>query len=272
LTIIHTRGPTYSIVEVDLSVAHDRYELYCPGDRITVIECTGELDVSLDEPDAPIIELDKVTRLSTVPLKFLYLYFTNPAQPGKAARLYVGREASFESFPLRLGAIGLLDAADARINPAREDGNLADLRTSLGMPSTPVEDADLQPTWTVRRLLDYIRDYAYELRHRGLIIPQYFVYTTTPLAAGATYTSWWADWGDCGFSFVVAMAYSDVPPATDGFRVQFSDDGATVHDEKTASATGTMVARMRGRYQRVRYTNGATAQTVFSLSRRMAMA
>jgi len=144
--------------------------------------------------------------------------------------------------------------------------------TPIGEPSTPIEDAISKPAWTVRKFLDYIRDYLYRIAYVGVTFPQYDTYTTTPLTAGATYTSGWTDWISHGFSFISVLAYSDVAPATDGFKVQFSNDGSTVHDEVKASATGTIVARMRGRHQRVQYVNGGTNHTVFSLSRRMLMA
>jgi len=60
-------------------------------------------------------------------VKFTKFFITNAAQAGKQAVLYLGKEASFESFPQRVGATGILDAVDVRVNPAREDGNLKSL-------------------------------------------------------------------------------------------------------------------------------------------------
>jgi len=106
----------------------------------------------------------------------------------------------------------------------------------------------------------------------GFENPFVFTYTTTPLSADAIYTSAWTDWFGYGFSFIIITAYADVEPAKNGIRVQFSNDGITVHDQTPASELGTVSARMRGRYQRIQYGNGGLAQTAFSLSRRMVTA
>jgi len=92
------------------------------------------LDVKLEQPDAPAIELDKTTRIDIRPAAFKHLYFTNAAQTGQSALLYVGREASFAPLSLRMGTVGLLDAAENRINPAQEDGNLANLDILTSQP------------------------------------------------------------------------------------------------------------------------------------------
>jgi len=103
----------------------------------------------------------------------------------------------------------------------------------------------------------------------GFENPFVLTQTTTPLSADAIYTSRWTDWLGYGFSHIIITAYADVEPAKNGIRVQFSNDGTTVHDQVTVSELGTVLARMRARYQRVQYVNGGIAQTAFSLSRRM---
>jgi len=126
-------GTTYDIVRIDLSVAHDNDEIVRSGDVISVISITGELDIRINEKDEPAIEIDKLTRIVTKPVKFTRFYITNTAQAGKEATLYIGKEASFEPVPQRVGTVGVLDTTDARINPAREDGKLANLDVALSV-------------------------------------------------------------------------------------------------------------------------------------------
>jgi len=86
--------------------------------------------------------------LVTRPLRFSRLYITNTAQAGKLAVLYLGKEASFESFPQRVGATGILDSVDARIDPAKEDGNVKtiadDVTSSLASVSTGLDETVAQ--------------------------------------------------------------------------------------------------------------------------------
>jgi len=141
-------GTTYDIVTIDLAIARENAELDIIGDIISIITITGELDIRLNEKDEPIIEIEKVIRIITKPLRFSKIYLTNTAQAGKAATLYIGKEASFESVPQRTGTVGILDSADVRINPAREDGNLKliadDALTSLISVSTGLDETAAQ--------------------------------------------------------------------------------------------------------------------------------
>jgi len=141
-------GTTYDIITIDLGIAHDNDEIERAGDVISVISITGELDIRLNEKDEPAIEIDKIIRIVTKPLKFTRFYITNIAQAGKQAILYIGKEASFESFPQRTGTVGILDAADARINPAKENGYLKtiadDITSSLISVSTGLDETSPQ--------------------------------------------------------------------------------------------------------------------------------
>jgi len=123
-------GTTYDIITIDLGIAHDLDEIERAGDVISVISITGELDIRLNEKDEPAIEIDKIIRIITKPLKFTKFFITNTAQAGKEAILYIGKEASFESVPQRTGTEGILDVADVRINTAKEDGNLATIASN----------------------------------------------------------------------------------------------------------------------------------------------
>jgi len=141
-------GTTYDIITIDLGIAHDLDEIERSGDVISVISITGELDIRLNEKDEPAIEIDKIIRVVTKPLKFTKFFITNIAQAGKEAILYIGKEASFESYPQRTGTVGILDAADVRINPAKEDGYLKSLAddalTSLIAVSTGLDETSPQ--------------------------------------------------------------------------------------------------------------------------------
>jgi len=113
--ITRESGTIYDILTIDLATARTNVEVEIAGDTISVISITGELDVRLNEKDEPLIELDKVTRTVIKPAKFIKLFFTNTAQPGKSATLYIGREASFIVDPKTVGEVGLVDSAGLRI-------------------------------------------------------------------------------------------------------------------------------------------------------------
>jgi len=114
----------------------------------------------------------------------------------------------------------------------------------------------------------------YWLRERGLIDPTYTLLTNTPLGANASFISGWADFGGFGYGFtqVHILAYSD---QNGTLYADFSDDQThylTVQASLTGGSAATITSRTYGRYFRVRYTNGGTAQTVFTLSWKGAMA
>jgi len=113
--ITRVSGTIYDILNLDLGIARTDAEVEIIGDVISVIEITGELDVKLNEKDEPPIELDKVSRTRIIPKKFERLFFTNKAQAGKSATLYIGREASFIVDPTIIGEVGLIDSAGLRI-------------------------------------------------------------------------------------------------------------------------------------------------------------
>jgi len=115
----------YALLEIDLAVERKDVKVVCEGDILTVVFCQGELHIRIHEIDNPKIDLRKVTRINVRPLKFRYIYLTNPVQTGLKALLCIGREASFEAIPYTAGEVQVLDAVKAVINPAKEDGNLA---------------------------------------------------------------------------------------------------------------------------------------------------
>lgn len=93
--------------------------------------------------------------------------------------------------------------------------------------------------------------------------------STTPLAGGATFTGAWEDVQ--GYGFMVVSAYADKDSASGGWQTQWSSDGSNTDASDTYELINTPRGRslsqpVRGRYFRVVYTNGATAQGTFRLA------
>jgi len=91
--------------------------------------------------------------------------------------------------------------------------------------------------------------------------------STTPLSGGATFTGTSTD--TTNYNNVSVQVYSDVASATDGLVLEFSGDGTNwdTDDKYTVpAASGELfTASLPMRYFRVRYTNGASAQSTFRL-------
>jgi len=256
------QGDTYALIELDLSSARDNYPIFCPGDIISVLEINGEVTVRLDKRDAPEIDLTKVSKVNVRPMKFSWLYFSNPAQSGKRVILLIGREASFEPIPSRIGNVGLLDVAETRINPATED-TLAKLLNSIG-------DAGESPTntsgTTLLRWSELIQDRCHKvsLAVSGWIDNEKL--TDTPLLGNAIFTSATYDMHYVHAGYVFASAHADV----DGvLAIEQSWDGANwdFRDEQSLTGPGSayLKAPLKARYVRIVYENGATDQSEFRL-------
>jgi len=258
----------YDIVTFDLGEARDgTEENFYLWDRIYVLKRTGTVffrkDIGEEEIDLALVRAVKIT-----PHHHDRFYLRNPAQADKSLVLAIGRDATFETEPTLSGGIQLLDSVFNVINPA----TVEEVRRIIGSPTTPIEDAHLNPYWTVRKFLDVIRHYVYHLRDVGLVSPHYVHLTSTPLGANASYTETWQDLYSLGFANVCILATSD---QSGTLYVDFTDDQVnfkTVSAGLTGGADATITSRIYGRYHRVRYVNGATAQTRFTLSRRYAMA
>lgn len=91
--------------------------------------------------------------------------------------------------------------------------------------------------------------------------------TTTPLSGGGNFTGTTIDMTD--YATIRVSVFTDKASATEGFQIQFSNDGTNwdFSRKTTLSANqGAYPAFNRvARYARVNYTNGAQAQTVFRL-------
>ena len=121
MTVKVELGELYNTVEVDLGVEHEKLEVYCPGVSLFVAYLDGECRVTFDEPDEPPIDLRQIISIVPKPDGFKYIYITNSAQSGRKCRLLVGKSFQFEARAGRIGAVGLLNTEEIRINPATED-------------------------------------------------------------------------------------------------------------------------------------------------------
>jgi len=279
--ITRSSGTLYDVLTLDLGIARSDVEVEISGDVISVIEITGELDVKLNEKDEPVIELDKATRITITPKKFTKLFFTNPAQTGKSATLYIGREASFVPEAQRVGSVGILDSADVRIDPSKSEETRALTDDTIKGVLRSIGDAGTTPAnatgETVLKKLADIEDNVRGTFSRLDSPANSVTFTTTPLGANATYasSSYNNYYGRLGF--IGALAFADQPSATDGFMVEQSINNVNwdlQSGKTTVSANvgkGIKVA-MLARFVRVKYINGGTAQTVFRLGGRFMIA
>ncbi len=91
--------------------------------------------------------------------------------------------------------------------------------------------------------------------------------TSTPLGSNATFTGTADDVSD--FGAIVVNVYTDVASATNGLSLEWSSNGTNWDHTQTytvAAATATVYnLAIRARYFRIRYTNGAGAQTTLRL-------
>lgn len=91
--------------------------------------------------------------------------------------------------------------------------------------------------------------------------------TSTPLGVGIEFTG---DWEEClGYSNINVTLSSDVGSAEDGIIIEWSTDGVNVDNDdlytSKAVASETISFGVISKYFRVRYVNGAVAQTYFRL-------
>jgi hypothetical protein len=93
--------------------------------------------------------------------------------------------------------------------------------------------------------------------------------TTVALAGGAVFTGSWVE--NKNYAAIALGIKADQNSATDGLEMQFSNDGSTVHHSHyytylTASGGIGYSFQPEFRYYRVKFTNGAVAQSSFTLS------
>ena len=91
--------------------------------------------------------------------------------------------------------------------------------------------------------------------------------TAVILGISGVFTGGWTDLTN--YNAVGVGVYSNVPSATDGLKIEYSYDGITVHHTHTYSYSAVQGIgynfTSEFRYFRVKYTNGAVAQTSFKL-------
>lgn len=93
--------------------------------------------------------------------------------------------------------------------------------------------------------------------------------TTTPLTGGGVFTGSWVE--NKNYASLALGLKADQNSATDGVEIEFSNDGSTIHHTHnyTYYAAGGGIGYIfqpEFKYYRVKYTNGASAQTSFTLS------
>jgi len=120
----------------------------------------------------------------------------------------------------------------------------------------------------LRRLFD-IEDHLYHLRKRTSTISEKGIVTSTPLGANASFTQGWIDYLPYLYAHLMYLCYSDV----DGTMYsEFSHNAVIVIREDSLSYTGgsktgnLIDTRLLAQYSRVRYVNGAVAQTTFVIT------
>jgi hypothetical protein len=92
--------------------------------------------------------------------------------------------------------------------------------------------------------------------------------TTTPLGANATFTGGWEQVVD--FSTLTVTVFANVASATGGMKFEWSSNGTDIDEIEAVTISAAHPGRamsfnVRGRYFRIVYTNGGTAQTTFRL-------
>ena len=104
------------------------------GRVLHVFEIYGDLEVHLDDEDEPGIDLDRIRSLTA---KFERLYFTNAAQAGLTAKIFISRDPEF-----KLPTIEAL--ADITDRPDRDLGliSIEDLQHGVALESSTPLIAD----------------------------------------------------------------------------------------------------------------------------------
>jgi len=142
-------------------------------------------------------------------------------------------------------------------------------------------DAGANPTNTTGyTALYHLREIYLYVFNTSLLLGQWLppeTFTTTPLGANAVYTGPAKDFGSARLGFMGCLAFADQASATNGFAIEESIDGSNwdlVMASTTVSANvgAYLKVAVVARYARVKYTNGATAQTVFRLGGRYMIA
>ena len=115
----------YGIHSIDLTFERIDQEYKWKGDNIAVMSLDGTASMKLNNIGNPAIDF---TLLPMMTADIQKIYITNTAQAGKTLTFAVGGAVTFY---VLLQKAKLLNSTGSEINPAKEDGNLADLVTAL---------------------------------------------------------------------------------------------------------------------------------------------
>jgi hypothetical protein len=143
------------------------------------------------------------------------------------------------------------------------DDTIKGLLRSIGDPGANPTNATGK---TVLALLSQVYDSVYQMARA----PNWAILTTTPLDANASFTSSSFDLSSYEWRHFIATVYADQAGT---LYVEQSPDGTNWDISESLSVSAGVGASLevviKSRYVRVRYVNGATAQSVFRLARRV---
>jgi hypothetical protein len=176
----------------------------------------------------------------------------------------------------RYGRTKIEDSSGAVVNPAKSehtqalvDDTIKGLLRSIGdagaNPSNQTGYTLLKSAYNAQYYANYAQQYLLNISGSS----SFSLLTNTPLSANASFTSISEDRSSYNHKTVVAHAFADQPGT---LYIEQSPDGTNwdiVESISVPANTGTaLVTTVKSRSVRIRYVNGATAQTVFRLAKR----
>jgi len=171
----------------------------------------------------------------------------------------------FEREVVAPAIVSKLDSILAQVKALTDDTIKGVLRTFGDAGTTP---ANATGETILRRLRD-IEEHVYYLRQRWSTVEEKGIITNTPLGANASFTQGWQSYLRSLYAYLMYLCYSDVSGT---MYSEFSHNAATVIREDSLSYTGgsktgnLIDTKFLARWARVRYVNGATAQTTFVIT------
>jgi hypothetical protein len=152
----------YARVVIDLTVARDEEKIHLSGDYLAVASSTGAASTTwfrLNHRNSQKIYPNEIEKLYA---SYKHILLTNAAEAGKQLVLYVGGALAGEIKVSSAGKTQLKNAAGTDINPATEDGNIADIEALLEFSGTPYStpktstDAEVKFSATALKLKDVV--------------------------------------------------------------------------------------------------------------------
>lgn len=164
---------SYHVLPIDLSVARDKKKFDIAGDRIIVVDINGSVTVRIERQGADEIDLTQIGKIIVSKKYFNQFFLTNTAQPGKTAKLIVGKGAQFEAEPL----LSNLVAAERPLKTATTSADISvvplSFTTAIGsrymLESISIHfSAAVAPTITLTLKSKYGANYNNLLRSRAI--------------------------------------------------------------------------------------------------------